>query len=1373
MRKFLLLLYAVVLSFAATAQQNLWTPANESSLGKNVFEKKIRPSKFHLFSLNEKAMEANLKNAPSEKQVSVKASSFIITIPNENGQPEQFRVVEASVMHPLLAAKHPRIRSFTGKSLTDPTTVIRFSMTPEGFKGMVLSAKKSTVYIESVDRKQQVYSVVAKSELPSLPAYKCLTKSISFARPNSQQNNLVIENANDQVLYTFDLALAASGEFSEFWENELGLAGDITKAQVLARMVEHVTRVNGIMERDFGVRLLLVADEEEIIYLDPATDPWNSGNPDDGHLCPATQGDIDAKIGDADYDIGHLLRVGDDYGNACSVGNACITGSKGGAFTSRSSWASGNGFDEYIFAHELGHQVGAGHTFTHSDDNDNAQMEPGSGSTIMSYAGLTGASTDIQGLMDDYFHAISIQQTTAYILTTGTCRTDNAIGNNAPTADAGASFTIPKSTPFKLNGSGTDADGDALTFTWEQMDKLTAPGDFPRIPAATQTNGPEFRSVYPSTSTLRYMPTFANILDGSNTNKWEKLPSVARTLNFRFTVRDNNPGAGQNNSDDMVVTVAGDIGPFKVTSPNSAVTWCPGTQTVTWDVNGSAALAANVKISISTNGGTSFSTLVSSTANDGSANVTIPCAFSSQARIKIEAIDNIFLDISDVNFSVGDNTKPTFDVPVNVIIYKDANCNYNVIPSITGDATNEADNCDNTIGNATSSDVITVGSCADETKITRTWTLTDACGNKTQKIQIITIKDNTAPTFTVPLAITIYKDANCNYNALPSITGDATNEADNCDNTIGNATYNDAIAVGACADESKITRTWTLTDACSNTTQKIQIITVKDNTAPTFTVPPAITIYKDANCNHNDDPSKTGNVTNAADNCDATPTVTYADVDAPGSCMGEVIITRTWKVVDNCSNAIEKIQVITVKDTTAPIITNVNANPASLWPPNHKMRDVTINYNVTDNCSDAAHITNVLTIKSNEPLNGTGDGDTDIDYEVIDEHHVKLRAERAGNGNGRIYTITITSTDDCGNVKMDSVKVYVVHNITGPNAGNAVKIGSTVTMSGVFWNVPGGTHTAKWVLDEATNVNAVVTEPSGNNNGKVTGSYNFTAAGVYRVRMDVTRNGITSYATTNGDQEQIIVVYDPNGGHTYGGGWFSSTAGSLKTNLTATGKASFGFAANYFKKSTLPKGETEFVFKVGDFEFNAINFEYLSIAGVKAQIKGSGKIKGLQSGINFIMTVLDGATNGTPDKIRMKIFNKNSGQVYYDNQTGASDADDPATAVGNNSVIFVSGSNTLQRNGEETIITEEVAGKISVKAFPNPSNTYFRVAINSSSNEKITMRVFDLYGRKLEEKIVNNGEVVKFGEAYHSGVYFVSIQQGTYRNDLKLIKLKE
>ena len=140
---------------------------------------------------------------------------------------------------------------------------------------------------------------------------------------------------------------------------------------------------------------------------------------------------------------------------------------------------------------------------------------------------------------------------------------------------------------------------------------------------------------------------------------------------------------------------------------------------------------------------------------------------------------------------------------------------------------------------------------------------------------------------------------------------------------------------------------------------------------------------------------------------------------------------------------------------------------------------------------------------------------------------------------------------------------------------------------------------------------------------------------------------------------------------------------------------------------------------------------------------------------------------------QVEIFNKNSGQVYYDNQTGASDADDPATAVGDNSVIFVSGSNTLQRNGGETIITEEVAGKISVKAFPNPSNTYFRVAINSSSNEKITMRVFDLYGRKLEEKIVNNGEVVKFGEAYHSGVYFVSIQQGTYRNDLKLIKLKE
>jgi hypothetical protein len=170
--------------------------------------------------------------------------------------------------------------------------------------------------------------------------------------------------------------------------------------------------------------------------------------------------------------------------------------------------------------------------------------------------------------------------------------------------------------------------------------------------------------------------------------------------------------------------------------------------------------------------------------------------------------------------------------------------------------------------------------------------------------------------------------------------------------------------------------------------------------------------------------------------------------------------------------------------------------------------------------------------------------------------------------------------------------------------------------------------------------------------------------------MNITdQNKVTSYCNTNEDMEAIVVIYDPNGGYTYGGGWFASPGGTLKSDATATGKANFGYAVNYFKGAVNPKGETQFELKVGDLEYNALNFEYLSVAGARAQIKGTGKITGGQSGINFIMTVIDGALDGTGiDKVRIKIYNRNTGQVYYDNEHN------PVTKVGTNSQIVIGGT---------------------------------------------------------------------------------------------------
>jgi hypothetical protein len=275
--------------------------------------------------------------------------------------------------------------------------------------------------------------------------------------------------------------------------------------------------------------------------------------------------------------------------------------------------------------------------------------------------------------------------------------------------------------------------------------------------------------------------------------------------------------------------------------------------------------------------------------------------------------------------------------------------------------------------------------------------------------------------------------------------------------------------------------------------------------------------------------------------------------------------------------------------------------------------------------------------------------------------------------------------------------------------------------------------------------------------------------------MNITdQKGLTSYATTNGDQEAIVVIYDPNGGHTFGGGWFPSPAGALTSNRLATGKASYGFAANYFKKSTNPKGETQFVFKVGDFEYNAVNFEYLSLAGVKAQIKGNGKIVGGQSGISFIMTVLDGDLQGGADKIRMKIYNKNTGQVYYDNQPGASDAADPVLTVGINSVIVVQGvSGKTSARITSTGEAAQQESKLSVMAMPNPSHDIFNLYVTGENDtEKITVSVFDLYGRSIETHNTTSGSYIRFGDNYRSGTYFIRVIQGSKTKQIKLIKLK-
>lgn len=658
----------------------------------------------------------------------------------------------------------------------------------------------------------------------------------------------------------------------------------------------------------------------------------------------------------------------------------------------------------------------------------------------------------------------------------------------------------------------------------------------------------------------------------------------------------------------------------------------------------------------------------------------------------------------------------------------------------------------------------------DDLTITENTNLVDFCGLKklftTGTIGgTVTIEKNGASTVTIDAPDDF--SVNTDPNACSAVISEATigtAEALGC-LTPGTPTHSDFPA-GNVFPVGVTEITWTVTDEVGGMATAVQRITVVDNQNPVISCPAPVTVSCAA-----DVPAADITKVSASDNCSATVSH-VGDVITNQTCVNRFTLTRTYRATDPSGNSVTCDQVITVFDNTPPELTPLTVSHAALWPPNHKMRDLTVSYTASDNCSNAP---TTMSITCNEPANGTGDGDTDIDWVIIDANKIQLRAERAANGDGRIYTITVSANDGCNPSVTKSETVRVTHNITGPLTGKPFKVGSTVAFSGDFWDKPGNTHTAKWQID-GSSVKGSLTEPTPVKNGKVSGSYKFTSPGIYKLQMNVTdQKGITSYANTNGDVEALVVVYDPNGGYTFGGGWFNSPAGALKSNPNATGKVSYGFTVNYYKGAAFPKGETQMAFRVGDFEYNALNFDYLVISAAKAQFKGTGKIIGGQSGINFIMTVVDGQLDGTgKDKVRLKIYNRNTGKIYYDNQPGASDADDPLTEVGTNSEVTIGGNNLIT---QAVAVPRQTTREMTWGAFaqPNPSRAAFNITVTSDQlTGRISLQVLDMNGRLVENR--NNvapGSTITLGALYRPGVYHVRVMQGSRHKELKLIKLPD
>lgn len=648
-------------------QTTLWSKASEPPTAKQLPAGRVLPSTHEVFTLDMAGLRQALTSAPIRSRTT--SSNLIISFPTPTGELQQFRVQEASLLPPALLAKYPGINSYVGQGIDDPSAIIRFSVSHEkGFHGMVLSGSQGMWYIDPYTNDLATYKVYHRKSL-NAQERQMICYTDAQLKP---EDRLRLENqqakTNDQTFRTYRLALSCNAEYGNLFA---GTGTDAEKtANILAQMNVTMTRVNGVYERDFAITMELVPNNDDIIYFgSTSSDPWN------GEYNSTTQTVIDNVIGNANYDIGHNFNTSGG-GNAGYIACVCTTGEKGSGYTGRAN-PTGDAFDIDYVAHEMGHQFGGYHTQASANcisgdgyltGSGTTEVEPGSASTIMGYAGI--CPPNVQSNSDAYFHYVNIRDISANVQSgvSSACAVETAIINTPPTANAGPDYTIPKSTAFVLHGEATDADGDALTYCWEQNDPQPYSSANTATPSPTQTVGPLFRSLEGTTSPDRYMPSLSSVIAGNLTPTWEVVPSVGRTLNFALTVRDNHAGGGQTNDDLMAITVSGSAGPFVVSSPNTAVLWAVGSsQNVLWDVAGTSSApvsCATVNILLSLDGGLTYPvTLASATANDGTEIITVPNNLSTTCRIKVEAADNIFYDISNADFTISESVNCTAAVP--------------------------------------------------------------------------------------------------------------------------------------------------------------------------------------------------------------------------------------------------------------------------------------------------------------------------------------------------------------------------------------------------------------------------------------------------------------------------------------------------------------------------------------------------------------------------------------------------------------------------------------------------------------------------------------------------------------------------------------
>jgi hypothetical protein len=633
----------------AHATASLWQPSAHQAADTAALNAPL--SDYRALTLDLRELRSVLDAAPDEGSGN---AGTRLDLPMPDGTTQGFSVWRTHIMAAGLAARYPGIRSYDAWSIDTPDTEARLDDSPHGFSAMIRGRDGVILLQPAILGQGQRYLSFRRDALGrATDPFHCLLDPFSGA-PSARAAAPVAQTMTGANVRTYRLALAATGEYTQFFGG--------TVADGMAAIVQAVNRINGIYLTEFAVQFQIVNNNDKLVYTNAATDPYT--NDDGGTMLGQNQQNIDMVIGSANYDFGHVFSTGG--GGIAYVGVACNSSLKAQGVTGSSS-PTGDAFWVDYVAHEMGHQMGAGHSFNTTDgacgggNRDAAEAtEPGSGSTIMAYAGIC-APSDLQPHSDPIFHAISLVPIAQTLATTGAaCGTVLGTTNHAPVLSAIPAYTIPQHTPFTLTGSATDADNDPLTYLWEEMDLGTA-----SPPETDNGSRPLFRSFVPTTSPTRLVPELARVLAHDLTVgipsggdiSGEAWATTTRDLHFRLTVRDNHPGGGATMSTDAVVHVNSGAGPFLVTAPTAGALWPANTQqTVAWNAANTTAppvSCANVDVLYSSDGGQTFAaTLAGAVPNSGAATVTVPNLPTASARIEVRCSDNIFFDISPGDFAI-------------------------------------------------------------------------------------------------------------------------------------------------------------------------------------------------------------------------------------------------------------------------------------------------------------------------------------------------------------------------------------------------------------------------------------------------------------------------------------------------------------------------------------------------------------------------------------------------------------------------------------------------------------------------------------------------------------------------------------------------